>query len=30
MSGAAIITMVLGFAFFIGGIVYGLLKMKDK
>lgn len=30
MSGAAIITMILGFVFFISGIVYGLLKMKEK
>lgn len=30
MSEAAIITMILGFVFFIGGVVYGLLKMRDK
>lgn len=30
MSGAAIITMILGLVFFIGGVVYGLLKMRDK
>jgi len=30
MSGAAITTMILGLIFFIGGVVYGLLKMRDK